>query len=98
MLSSINTTNMYLNESMYTSKIEKETKSGNRITEMCCYELSGGGYLVITRVKEEIERDYGKDYKTVSEEAYACTGAPVLETKDDALSKLKQFAESLTNG
>lgn len=86
---------MYLNETMYTEKIEKQSTSGNRITEMCCYTLKGGGYLVTTKVKESVEKDWGTDYKTVEETAYACEKMPELSTKEDELAKLKKFAESL---
>lgn len=87
---------MYLSETMYTEKVQKSSKKGNQRTETCCYTLKDGGYLVVTRVQEEVEKEYGKDYKTISETAYASTECPELETKDEALDKLKQFAESLS--
>lgn len=96
MLTSIkNIETMHLNETMYTEKVEKQSTSGNRITETCCYTLKDGGYLVTTRVKESVERDWGMDYKTVSETAYACQECPELTSKDDELKKLAAFAKTL---
>jgi len=86
---------MYISEGMYTDKTCKETRSGSKVTEVTCYTLKGGGYVVFTRIKEEVDKEYGKDFRTVSEDAYACETCPDLETKDDSLQKLKKFAESL---
>jgi hypothetical protein len=86
---------MHITEGMYTEKVHKETKSGNRVTKMCCYTLKGGGYLVTETVCEENQKEYGMDYKTISENAYASMECPEFESKDESLEKLKQFAKSL---
>jgi hypothetical protein len=95
-LTSINYSNMHISEGMYTEKVHKETKSGSKVTKMCCYTLKGGGYLVTETICEEIPKDWGMEYKTVSENAYATEKCPEMETKDEALAALKKYAESLT--
>lgn len=95
MLNSINYSNMHISEGMYTEKVHKEKREGGKLTKMCCYTLKGGGYLVTETVCEEITKDWGTDYKTISENAYATEECPEMETKEEALEALRKYAESI---
>lgn len=85
----------YIGPEYYTDKIEKVSKSGNKQTEVCCYNLKGGGYLVMETEYETVQKEWGEDRKVVRVDAYACDKEPDLTTKDEQLQKLADYARSL---